>query len=113
MERTAAAVMVANFGTVLSNLMTLGPDIRSDDGLLDLCVFSPDRVSDAIRVAWRLLRKDFRDDAALLYRAGRQFRIECDPPQVYQADGEVLGTTPFSARVEPLAAKLLVPAVHD
>jgi diacylglycerol kinase (ATP) len=112
-ERTAAAVMLANFGTVLSNLMVLGPGIRSDDGVLDLCVFSPVRSGDAIRVAWRLLRKDFRSDAALLYRSGRHFRIECDPPQVFQADGEVLGTTPFSARVDPLAARLLVPAAHD
>jgi diacylglycerol kinase family enzyme len=43
-----------------------------------------------------------------LYRSGREFRIECDPPQLYQADGELLGTTPYSVRVEPLAARLLV-----
>ena len=112
-ERTAAAVMLANFGTVLSRLMVLGPGIRSDDGVLDLCVFSPARTGDAFRVTWRLLRKDFGSDDALLYRSGHQFRIECNPPQLYQADGEVLGTTPFSARVEPLAARLLVPASHD
>jgi diacylglycerol kinase family enzyme len=111
-DRTASAVMLANFGTVLSNLLVLGPGIRSDDGVLDLCVFSPGRAGDALRVTWRLFRKDFRSDAALLYRSGRQFRVECDPPQVYQADGEVLGTTPFAARVDPLAAKLLVPAEH-
>jgi diacylglycerol kinase family enzyme len=44
------------------------------------------------------------------YRRGREMRIACTPPQLYQADGEVLGTTPFTARVDPLAARLLVRA---
>jgi diacylglycerol kinase family enzyme len=107
-ERHATSVMVANFGTVLDRLFTLGPGIRQDDGLLDLCVFSPARVTGAVRIAWRLFRRDFRTDASALYRNGREFRIECDPPQLYQADGEILGTTPYTVRVEPLAARLLV-----
>jgi diacylglycerol kinase family enzyme len=61
-----------------------------------------------VRIAWRLFRRDFRTDASALYRNGREFRIECDPPQLYQADGEILGTTPYTVRVEPLAARLLV-----
>jgi diacylglycerol kinase (ATP) len=109
-ERSATAVMVANFGSVLNDLFVLGPGIAYDDGKLDLCVFSPGGVTDAVRVAWRLLRRDFGTDAALLYRPGHTFRITCDPPQIYQADGEILGTTPFEVRVEPLAARLLLPA---
>ncbi len=108
-EGEAAAVMVANFGSVLHDLLVLGPGIAYDDGLLDLCVFSPRGIPDALRVAWRLFRKDFRKDRALHYRSGRSFRIECDPPQIFQADGEVLGTTPFSVRVDPLAARVLLP----
>jgi diacylglycerol kinase (ATP) len=108
-ERRAVAVMVANFGSVLDELFTLGPGIRQDDGRLDLCVFSPGSLFDAVRLAWRLVRKDFRPHPQLLYRAGREFRIECTPEQIVQADGEVLGVTPFDVRVEPLAAVLLVP----
>jgi diacylglycerol kinase family enzyme len=103
------ALMVANFGSVLNDLLVLGPDIRQDDGRLDLCVFSPEGFLDASILASRLLRKDFRPHPRLLYHPGREFRIECSPPQVVQADGEVLGTTPFTVRVEPLAATLLVP----
>jgi diacylglycerol kinase (ATP) len=111
-EREATSLMVANFGTVLDRLFTLGPGIRQDDGLLDLCIFSPAHAADAIRIAWRLFSRNFRSDATMLYRSGRDFRIECDPPQLYQADGELLGTTPYTVRVEPLAARLLV-ARHD
>jgi len=108
-EQVASAVMVANFGAVLNDLIRLGPGIRQDDGKLDLCVFSPGTALDAARVAWKLLRKDFRADPCMLYRAGRRFRIETDPPRAVQADGELLGVTPFEVAVEPLAAQLLIP----
>ena len=108
-ERTAVSVMLANFGVVLKDRITLGPEIRQDDGMLDLCVFSPTGPLDALRVVWKLLRKDFRDDRRMLYRKGRDFLIETDPPARYEADGELIGTTPFRARVEPLAATVLVP----
>jgi diacylglycerol kinase (ATP) len=107
-EREATSLMVANFGTVLGQLFVLGPGIVQDDGRLDLCVFSPRHAPDVVRIAWRLFRRDFRSDESLFYRSGVEFRIDCDPPQLYQADGEILGTTPYSIRVEPLAARLLV-----
>jgi diacylglycerol kinase (ATP) len=108
-ERTATSLMVANFGTVLDRLFMLGPGIEQDDGRLDLCVFSPRHSGDVVRIAWRLFRRDFGSDDTMFYRSGREFRVECDPPQLYQADGELLGTTPYSVHVEPLAARLLVP----
>jgi diacylglycerol kinase (ATP) len=108
-EREATSLMVANFGTVLDRIFELGPGIETDDGRLDLCVFSPRHPPDVVRIAWRLFRRDFTSDDTMFYRSGREFRIECDPPQLYQADGELLGTTPYSIRVEPLAARLLVP----
>jgi diacylglycerol kinase (ATP) len=108
-ERQATMVMVANFGAVFSDLITLGPGIRQDDGMLDLCVFSPSGLRDSIRVTWRLLRKDFRTDPCMLYTAGRRIRIETDPPRPVQADGDLVGKTPFDVVVEPLAVHLLVP----
>jgi diacylglycerol kinase (ATP) len=108
-ERRAAAVMVANFGAVLGDRITLGPRIRTDDGVLDACVFSPNSLRDALRITWRLLRKDFRSDPCMLYSSGRELRVETTPPLKAQADGELLGLTPFTAIVEPLAARLLVP----
>jgi YegS/Rv2252/BmrU family lipid kinase len=108
-ERTATMVMVANFGAVFRDLITLGPGIRQDDGLLDLCVFSPSGLRDSVRITWRLLRKDFRTDPCMLYTAGRQIRIETDPRRPVQADGDLVGMTPFDVAVEPLAAHVLVP----
>lgn len=111
-ERRAAAVMVANFGAVLGERIVLGPNIRTDDGLLDGCIFSPRSMRDAVRIMWRLMRRDFRTDPCVLYCRGRDLRVETTPTLEAQADGELLGPTPFHAVVEPLAARLLVPNSH-
>ena len=105
----AAAVMVANFGAILGDLIRLGPDIRQDDGLLDCCVFAPRTVGDVARVMWRLARKDFRPDPCLTYLPGRHIRVETHPPLRVQADGELVGRTPFEVHVDARAAQLLVP----
>ena len=108
-RRRATMVMVANFGAVFKNLITLGPGIRQDDGMLDLCVFSPRGLRDSIRITWRLLRKDFRTDPCMLYTPGRRLRIETEPSRPVQADGDLVGMTPIDVVVEPLAANVLVP----
>src|SRR5207244_13233365 len=61
-ERRAAAVLIANFGAVLGEHLTLGPEIRTDDGLLDAVVFSPNTLRDAICIMWRMFRRDFRSN---------------------------------------------------
>jgi diacylglycerol kinase (ATP) len=108
-ERQAAAVMIANFGAVLGKRIILGPGIRTDDGLLDACVFSPRTVRDALRIMRRLLRGDFKSDPCMLYAKGRTIQVETTPVMSWQADGELMGTTPFSVSVEPLAVRLLIP----
>jgi diacylglycerol kinase (ATP) len=109
-ERRAAAVMIANFGAVLGNRITLGPGIRIDDGLLDACLFSPRTLGDAVRIMWRMLRSDFRTDECVFYCPGKTIRVETTPPLAWQADGEMMGMTPFDVEVEPLAVRLLIPA---
>jgi YegS/Rv2252/BmrU family lipid kinase len=108
-ERRAAAVLFANFGAILENRIAFGPGIQVDDGVIDCCIFSPENLRDALRIMWRVTRRDFRPDRSILYRKGTRFRLETDPVLSLQADGELLGTTPADVTVEPLAAHLLVP----
>ena len=108
-ERPAAMVMIANVGAVLGERLMLGPDIRPDDGVLNACVFSPRTLRDAIRIVTRMVTRNFAPDPCALYVSGRHIRVETTPPRVWQADGDVLGTTPFDATIEPLAVRLLVP----
>ena len=109
-ERSASAVLVANLGAVLNDLMALGDGIAYDDGLLNACVYSPSNFGDAIRILWRLIRKDFSPDPNMFFKSGREFRVETTPDMPAQADGEILSSgTPVSVSVDPLAACLLIP----
>lgn len=108
-DRQASAVLVANLGAVLNNLVAFGDGIVQDDGLLNACVFSPNNLRDSLRILWRMMRKDFAPDPCLFYKSGRDFRIETFPPMPVQADGELLPDTPLSVSVDPLAGSLLIP----
>jgi diacylglycerol kinase (ATP) len=108
-DRTASAILVANFGAVLNDLIGFGEGIVQDDGLLNACVFSPNTLKDSFRILWKMVRKDFSEDPCLFYQAGREFRIETDPPMMAQADGELLQVTPLSVGVDPLAGRFLIP----
>jgi len=109
LERDAAEVMIANIGSVLNDLLVLGPAIRSNDGRLDLCLYSPANARQAMGVLWRMARQRFDVPDRLLFRAGRVFRVDCDPGQLVQADGELVGTTPFDVEIDEGAVMFLVP----
>jgi diacylglycerol kinase (ATP) len=108
-DRSASAVLIANLGAVLNDLVAFGDGILQDDGLLNACVFAPSTFRDSLRILWRMLHKDFSADPCLFYRSGREFRIETFPPMQAQADGELLSSTPLVVSVDPLAARLLIP----
>jgi diacylglycerol kinase (ATP) len=107
--RQAAVVLVANFGVLLNGLVTLGAGIRRDDGKLDVCIFDPVTAIDIARITYKLLFRDFRPDRAMTYIRGESIVVQTEPALPAQADGELIGSTPFTAVVEPLAARLLVP----
>ena len=108
----ATSAMVVNFGTVLGGILRLGPGIRENDGMLDLCVFSPASTRDALRVGWRLLRQDFGTDPAMHYLRGRTLLLDTEVPRASQADGDLLPAGPLHVTVTPLAARLLVPSAR-
>jgi YegS/Rv2252/BmrU family lipid kinase len=108
-DLSASAVLIANLGAVLNDLVSFGDGILQDDGLLNACVFSPKNMWDSLRILWRMIRKDFGADPCMFYKSGRDFRVETLPQMPAQADGELLAGTPLVVSVDPLAGRLLVP----
>ncbi|MGQ0647075.1 MAG: diacylglycerol/lipid kinase family protein [Gemmatimonadaceae bacterium] len=105
----ATAALVANFGTVLGGLLQLGPGIDPSDGWLNLCVYEPRSMRDALNIGWRIGRRRFDGALRMHFLKGQTIRLETIPARPAQADGELLGMTPMDCRVRPLAARLLVP----
>lgn len=107
--RRASAILVANFGTMFRHLLTLGDGILHDDGVLNVCIFSPATHADAARISYKMMRRDFSPDPCMSYLAGCEIDIATTPQRPIQADGELAGSTPISVRVLPGAGRLLLP----
>lgn len=108
-ERDTSLTLIANFGSVLRGGIALGPKITPDDGELDVCMYAPRSGWDAVRMVWRILRRDYRSDGRMYFARAREVVIECDPPRIFQADGEIIGMSPVRITVDAGAATLLVP----
>ncbi|MEP6688572.1 MAG: diacylglycerol kinase family protein [Gemmatimonadales bacterium] len=108
----AAMVLVANCGEVFPPYVRLGQGIRPDDGLLDVIVVRANGFGQSVRAVWDLLRlaPELEGmDTYIGYARGREIRVESDPIQPVQLDGEGGGATPFTATVVPQAIRIMVP----
>jgi len=111
-DANAAMVLVANCGEVIPPLVRLRGGIRPDDGLLDVVVMRANSFGQSVRAVWELLREPASaggEDTFVGYASGREIRVESDPVQPVQLDGEAGGVTPFTASVVPGAIRILVP----
>ena len=112
-EANAAMVLVANCGEVIPPFISLGPGITPDDGLLDVVVVRANSFSQSVLAVWELLRitpGTLGDTGYVGHARGREVRVETDPVQPVQLDGEPGGQTPFTANVIPGAIRVMVPA---
>ncbi|MDA8276125.1 MAG: diacylglycerol kinase family lipid kinase [Actinomycetota bacterium] len=105
----AVGALVGNVGTLRGG-MTLFPDARPDDGLLDVLVFAPRGATQWLSVAWHGLRgRAHRSPHAQTLR-GREVRIVLDDPLPVEFDGDHVGeVTELTVRVRPRALRLCAP----
>jgi YegS/Rv2252/BmrU family lipid kinase len=101
--------MVANAGSILRDRFRLGPDVRPDDGELDLCLFLPQTAHEVFSLLWRMVWRNFSPHPRMVFMRGRRFLLATNPPVSVQADGDIVGRTPIEIVVVPGAARFLVP----
>ncbi len=111
-ETTAAIVLVANCREVIPPYIQLRSGISPSDGLLDLLTLRADSLMDGVRAVWDLLRERDHFDGQpgyVGYARGEEIRVESDPVQPVEMDGEAQGHTPFTATVVPGAIAVMAP----
>ena len=107
----ASQVLVANGGVLGIAPFRWGPNIRPDDGKIDVCVVSARTVLDYLGLIWHTILGQQRRDRNVRYlTAERSIVISADQPLPIQADGEIIGDTPIQIQVVPDALKVIVPA---
>lgn len=111
LETEAAMVLVANCGEVIPPLVRLRHGIQPDDGLLDVVLLRAGNVVESARAIWDLLRDAPAQgqDRFVTFARGREIRVETEPIEPVQLDGEPGGETPFTATVVPGALDVMVP----
>ena len=106
----ATDVLVSNCGILARALNPNGPDIRVDDGLLDICVI---RVKSPLEYPWYYLLRWIApkrvNTISTETTARQRIAIRSKKPIVVQADGDVIGTTPVEIELLPLAITVCVP----
>ncbi len=106
----ATDVLISNCGALARGLHPNGPDIRVDDGQMDVSIVC---MKVAIEYPWfYILRKVFpRHTNRIIHEmpARKNVTIKAAMPMVVQADGDIIGTTPVSITVCPNALSVMVP----
>jgi diacylglycerol kinase (ATP) len=107
-EAEGVVCTVANSGHLGLPGLRLSPKIDIEDGLLDVFVLR--------RVDLKLMAQFISDRVGgplsignLQHWQVRRARIEVDPPQTVQADGDYVGMTPVEITSRPQALRVVVP----
>jgi YegS/Rv2252/BmrU family lipid kinase len=109
-ERVRAYQIAVGNGIHFGGGLTVSPEARIDDGLLDVYAIETASVAELIALAPRLRDGTLveRDDVAF-FRGGSA-RIETKSPMPVNTDGEVTTRTPAEFSVLPKALTIFVPA---
>ena len=111
MRPRASQVLIANGGVLGAPPFRWGPNIRPDDGKIDVCIVSARTALDYLGLIWHTLLGQQRRDRNVRYlTAERSIAVSADYPLPIQADGEIIGDTPIQIEVVPDALNVIVPA---
>ncbi len=101
---------IANSGNFLPGV-SLAPGLDVSDGLLDVIIVRSSDLASLLAMASSMLLTKDEKAAPLQHWQAREITVSVDPPQPVQADSEIIGQTPISAKVLPQAVYVMVPAV--
>jgi diacylglycerol kinase (ATP) len=108
-ERRVRTVVVGNVGMLQANIPLL-PDARPDDGLIDVVVIAPRRVTQWPLVFWRVMTRTKRTEMYLERFTGRKVEITAAVDVQRQLDGDGIGPgRSLTAEVEPGSLVVRVP----
>ncbi len=110
----ASEAMVANSPAFGSPNLALDPDVRIDDGRVEVFVLRVRRLGDYVRLLWdALLARDRQSPVFERFVAMETVSIAPERSLPVQGDGDYIGQTPVELQVVPGAIRLAVPCPGD
>jgi YegS/Rv2252/BmrU family lipid kinase len=86
------------------------PNALPDDGLFDITVIKNIRKVNVVRNIFRLYNGSILNHPKVLGYQGKSITISSKPPLSLEADGESLGTSPFTFSIVPQSIRVIVGA---
>lgn len=89
--------------------MRLAPGASLDDGLLDIVLIAAHSKPGFLVTLPKVFKGEHVDHPAVRIERVRELHVDADRPFVIYADGDVIGETPATIRVDPGAVRVLAP----
>lgn len=105
----ASQVLIANAGILGVHPFRLGPNIRVDDGKVNVIFMVGRSRASFIAAGMDLVYGNYDGSSLEHYPAKRSVRIDTVPSTLIRADGEFIGSTPMELTVLPGAVRFMVP----
>ncbi|NLM79287.1 MAG: hypothetical protein GX173_14625, partial [Ruminococcaceae bacterium] len=99
---------VFNCGMLAKTLYPQGPDIRLDDGRLDVWIVSFKTIQDYPRYLFRTIIGRPAKQLSHFMSASQSVTLQSNNPMPVQADGEDIGKTPVEIEILPGAITVIV-----
>jgi len=104
----AVEVTISNCGILSKMLYPRGPDVRIDDGHLDVWTLSSKTFRDYPRYLFEMITRRPAKDLSHFRNSEKNVSIRSRIPLPVQADGDIIGTTPVEVEVLPGMLTVLV-----
>ena len=112
-ERTrwrAVEVMIANSGAIGDPSLRWSPQVKLNDGRIDVCIVRAKSVLDYLRLTWAVLLGRQRHEPHLQHLiAERDVAVNTSSHLPVQGDGDFIGWPPVAVEVVPGAVQVVVP----
>ncbi len=106
----AAELMVANTSILGIKSLQLDPNIRMDDGKLNVCRIYANSVSDYLKLAVSMFRSDQkRNWNVLCVEAHEEVEVRARERLPVQGDGDLIGHLPITVKIRPKAIQVVAP----
>ena len=106
----ATDIAISNCGILAKALNPNGPDVRADDGQIDVCILC---MKMPLEYPWYYILRHIAPKRVnkIIFEivAHKSVIVRSDAPLSVQADGDIIGTTPVEVEVLPAALSVLVP----
>ena len=106
----ASELMVANTAILGIKALQLDPNIRMDDGKLNVCRIYANTLTEYLKLGVSMLRRDQkRNWNVLCMEASEQVEIRSKEKLPVQGDGELIGQLPVTVKIRPKAIRIVTP----